>query len=311
MDDKSINPQQSKKGEKDSRKTIVVVVITILLAVNGLLLWQFFTKKRSLERVSVNLETAISEKESLSAELDKIKSDLDKVRAENESLKSELSAKDAEIQSKVEEIERLLRSGDPAKLRQARNELRKLKELNQTYLAQIDSLRTENVQLSAQNTDLSQSLETEKGRVRSLTEENTLLANKVAIGAALKATYMESKGVKYKSSGREVETKKASGVDKIRTCCTVLQNLVAEPGLKYAYLRVLSPDGAVMSTSSETFLYNNQATLYTLKEPFQYENQDTQLCLYWSKGSQYSKGEYTIEIYCEGNLIGSTRLSLK
>ena len=302
---------RAEETENDSKKTIVIAVISILLAVNGLLLWQFFNKKESLERVNITLQAAISEKESLSAELNQIKTDYEKIKADNLELKSELTAKDEEIQLKMLEIEKLINSGDAAQLKKAKNELRRLKELNLTYVAQIDSLNVVNQELNAQNTNLNQSLITEQTRVQKLTQENSLLANKVAIGAALKASNMSAVGVKFRNSGKEVETKKSSSVDKIRTCCTVIQNLVTESGFKNAYLRVLSPDGAVMSTSSETFLYNNQATLYTLKESFQYDNQDTELCLYWSKGSQYSKGDYTIEIYCEGNRIGTTKLSLK
>ena len=74
---------------------------------------------------------------------------------------------------------------------------------------------------------------------------------------------------------------------------------------------MLSPDGAVMSTSSETFMYNSQATLYTTKESIMYENRNTDLCVYWEKGSSYNPGKYTIELYCEGNHIGITSLELK
>ncbi len=311
MDDKSNPDKPSGQGQRDSKKSIVVAVISILLAVNGLLLWQFFSNKHSLERVNITLKTALDEKASLSAELEQLKVDYERVSSENASFQSQMSIKDEEIRNKMEEIDRLIKSGDAAQLRKARNELNRLKELNQSYLAQIDSLNTVNSELNKLNSDLNSSLITEQDRVQNLTKENSALANKVAIGAALKASNMNAIGVKFRSSGKEVETKKASSVDKIRTCCTILQNLVTEPGRKNAYLRVLSPDGAVMSTSSETFLYNNQATLYTLKEPFDYENKDMEICFYWSKGSQYSKGNYTIEIYCEGNLIGSTSLSLK
>jgi predicted nuclease with TOPRIM domain len=311
MDSKSIKEGSDAIPPSDSKKTIAAIVIFILIAVNGLLLWQFFSKKKSLEIVSVNLETAISEKDELSAELEQMKADYQKVSKENESLKEELSAKDAEIQLKMEEIEKLINSGDAAKLKRARKELKSLKELNQVYVAQIDSLNTVNVELNVKNSKLNKSLVAEQGRVQKLTNENSLLANKVAIGAALNTTNMTAVGVKFKKSGKEVESKKASSVKKIKTCCTVMKNLITTPGLKKTYLRVLSPDGAVMSTSSETFMYNNRATLYTLKDFFEYNNENTQLCLYWSKGSQYSKGEYKIEIYCEGNLIGSTKLTFK
>ncbi len=300
-----------RSGEQDSKKAIVIVVIAILLGVNGLLLWQFFDKKTHLEEVNQALQTTISEKESLSAELEKVKTEYEKVNQENAALQAQLSSKDEEIKSKMAEIQKLINSGDAAQLRRAKTEMENLRLLNRNYLAQLDSLKIVNTDLMEKNTVLSSTLQSERGKIQNLTQENSMLANKVAIGSVLKTINTKATGVRYRSSGKEVETSKASSTDKIRICFTVLENLVSDRGTKYAYIRVLSPDGAVMSTSSETFIYNNQATLYTTRETFEYDNKDTDICLYYTKGSTYIKGKYTIEIYVDGSLIGSTSLVLK
>jgi flagellar basal body-associated protein FliL len=311
MEDNNMQHNEFDKKEQDSKKVIVIVVISILLGVNGLLLWQFFDKKTHLEEVNMTLESTLSEKESLSAELQRMKVEYEKINQENASLQNQLTAKDEEIKSKMAEIQRLINSGDAAQLRRAKQELASLKTLNQTYIADLDSLKLANEELNAQNSNLNSSLLSERGKVQNLTQENTMLANKVVMGSVLKTINIKASGVKYRSSGKESESNRASSVDKIRTCFTVLENLVVDRGTKDAYLRVLSPDGAVMSTSSETFIYNNQATLYTAKESFEYDNKQTDLCLYWTKGSIYTKGKYIIEIYVDGNLIGSTNLTLK
>jgi hypothetical protein len=300
-----------RSGEQDSKKAIVIVVIAILLGVNGLLLWQFFDKKTHLEEVNQALQTTISEKESLSAELEKVKTEYEKVNQENAALQAQLSSKDEEIKSKMAEIQKLINSGDAAQLRRAKTEMENLRLLNRNYLAQLDSLKIVNTDLMEKNTVLSSTLQSERGKIQNLTQENSMLANKVAIGSVLKTINTKATGVRYRSSGKEVETSKASSTDKIRICFTVLENLVSDRGTKYAYIRVLSPDGAVMSTSSETFIYNNQATLYTTRETFEYDNKDTDICLYYTKGSTYIKGKYTIEIYVDGSLIGATSLALK
>jgi flagellar basal body-associated protein FliL len=311
MDENQLQQKELDKKEQDSKKVIVIVVISILLAVNGLLLWQFFDKKTHLEEVNLTLESTLSEKESLSAELQRMKVEYEKINQENSTLQNQLSAKDEEIKSKIAEIQKLINSGDAAQLKKARQQLAELRLLNQSYIAQFDSLKLANEELYAQNTNLNSSLLTEQGKVQNLTQENNMLANKVAIGSILKSINIKSSGVKYRSSGKESETTKASAVSKIKTCFTILENLIVDRGTKEAFLRVLSPDGAVMTTSSETFLYNNQATLYTAKETFEYDNKQTDMCLYWTKGSQYAKGKYIIEIYVDGSLIGSTNLTLK
>lgn len=302
-------PEQDK--DQDSKKVIVIIVISILLGVNALLLWQFFDKKTHLEQVSRELDTTMAEKESLSAELQRVKTEYEKLNQENAGLQNQLSAKDEEIRLKIAQIQKLINSGDAVQLKKAKEELAALKELNQKYVAQIDSLRTANQLLSSENLSLNQNLTTTQNRVSSLTQENTLLANKVAIASVLKTTNLKAIGVRYKGSGKEVETGKAKSTDRIKTCFTIMENLVVDKGPKDIYVRVLSPDGAVMSTSSETFIYNNQATLYTTKESIMYENRNTDLCVYWEKGNTYSAGKYTIEMYCEGNQIGVASLELK
>ncbi|HNQ13394.1 MAG TPA: hypothetical protein PKH65_06440 [Bacteroidia bacterium] len=297
--------------EQDSKKAIVIVVITILLAVNGLLLWQFFDKKSHLEEVTRTLEATASEKDALSAELQRMKNEYEKINQENASLQSRLQLKDEEIKSKIAEIQRLINSGDAAKLKQAREELANLKTMNANLMAQMDSLKVANQNLSNENQNLNVSLTEERGRVASLSEQNNQLAGKVAKGSVLRTAELSVNGVRFKSSGKESETNRASSVQKIKTCFKIIENQVADRGTKDLYLRVLSPDGAVMSTSTETFLYNGQATLYTAKEAINYDNKDTDVCIYWGKGSSYSKGKHIIEIYCEGNMIGSSAVEFK
>ncbi len=299
------------KREQNSRKVLVFVIISILLGVNGLLLWQFFDKKSHLEEVSRTLETTSAERDALSAELQRVKAEYEKVNQENSSLQGQLSSKDEEIKNKMSQIRRLLDSGDAAQLKVARAELERLKSMNQIYLAQVDSLNTSNKMLSEQNLALNSTLTTEKNKVNTLTEQNLLLSNKVAVASILKTTAVKASGVKYKGNGKEVETAKSGSVQKIKTCFTVLENNVANSGNKDLFVRVLSPDGAVMTTSSETFMVGGQASLYTVRESFEYDNKETNVCVYWDKGTNYSKGKYTIEIYCEGNQIGNTMLELR
>ncbi|MFI5219510.1 MAG: hypothetical protein ACHQNT_08465 [Bacteroidia bacterium] len=297
--------------EQDSKKVIVIVVISILLGVNGLLLWQFFDKKTHLEEVNKTLDSTIAERDAISAELKRMKDEYEKINQENAGLQSQLSAKDEEIKLKISEIQRLVNSGDVAQLKKAREELTVLRQMNQNYIVEVDSLKKSNEELNKQNLTLAENLTSEKGKVENLAQENTLLANKVAIGSVLRTIDVSAMGVRFKSNGKESETNRASKTQKIKTCFTVLENLVVDKGAKEVFLRMLSPDGAVISTSTETFMYNGQATLFTIKDSFDYNNEKAKVCVYFEKGSQFIKGKYTIEIYSGGNQIGGTSLLMK
>ncbi|MBK7684137.1 MAG: hypothetical protein IPJ26_17525 [Bacteroidetes bacterium] len=276
--------------DQDSKKVIVIIVITILLGVNALLLWQFFDKKTHLEQVSRELDTTMAEKESLSAELQRVKTEYEKLNQENASLQNQLSAKDEEIQLKDCSDSKAHQHRRRGSIEKAKEELNSLRLLNQNFIAQIDSLNTSNKILSEQNFSLNQNLSSANTKVSSLTQENSVLSNKVAIASVLKTTNLKALGVRYKNSGKETETNRSKSTDRIKTCFTIMENLVVEKGPKDIFVRVISPDGAVMSTTSETFIFNGQATLYTTKESIMYENRNTELCVYWEKGNTYNPG---------------------
>lgn len=301
----------SSNQEQESKKVLIIIVISVLLGINGLLLWQFFDKKTHLESVSRELDTTMAEKESLSAELQRVKNDYERLNQENAGLQTQLSARDEEIRLKIVEIQKLLKAGDAAQLKKAREELSALKLLSLQYVAQIDSLNAANRQLTDQNTSLNENLNSATSQVNSLTQENSVLSNKVAIASVLKVIGLKATGIRQKSSGKETENNKAKATDRIKACFTILENLVVDKGPKEIYMRVISPDGTVMSTTNESFQYNGQPTLYTTRETIMYENRNTDLCLYWEKGSVYAPGVYQIELYCAGSMIGGTKLELK
>jgi hypothetical protein len=58
-------------------------------------------------------------------------------------------------------------------------------------------------------------------------------------------------------------------------------------------------------------MLKGQASIYTIRQTIFYENKSTDLCIYWEKGNAFGAGKYSIEIYCEGNQIGSASVVLK
>src|SRR5204862_4943517 len=87
--------------EQGPKKGIVIIVITILLGTNGLLLWQFFEKKNSLDIANQAIITTSAEKDALQVQLNEVKAQYEKTKADNVDLLGQLSEKDKEIKAKV------------------------------------------------------------------------------------------------------------------------------------------------------------------------------------------------------------------
>jgi hypothetical protein len=183
--------------------------------------------------------------------------------------------------------------------------------MNSVYLAQIDSLNKINTLLQSENKDLSSNLTEEKSKNLNLSSQNSKLAGKVAAGSILKAINIVTEGLKYKSSGKEVITVKAKQVQKVRTKFVLTENRVIDKGPVDIYLRALGPDGGVVSLDQATFNSNGQSLVYTSKETIEYNNEDSPLEITWAKGTAFTKGKYSVEIYHNGNIIGKSGIELK
>jgi predicted nuclease with TOPRIM domain len=297
--------------EQGPKKGIVIIVITILLGTNGLLLWQFFEKKNSLDAANQTILSTTAEKDALQNQLNQVRAEYEKIKQDNAGLQSQLAERDEEIKAKMAEIQRLIALGGPAQIARAKAELAKLKEMNQVYIGQIDSLNKVNAQLQAENMNLNSNLQEERSRSQNLASENNRLSSKVAAGSVLKAMNVTTEGVRFRSTGKEVLTNKAKQVQKIRTRFTLAENRVIDRGPVDLYIRVIGPDGAVMSASTETFQANGNDLNFTLKQTVEYTNSDTPVEVSWAKGSEFPKGKYTVEIYHGGSVIGKSGIDLK
>lgn len=310
-----IDPKSSETQEQGPRKSIVIIVISILLGTNGLLLWQFFEKKASLDAANQTVITTTAEKDQIQMELNQVKGEFEKVKAENLNLRDQLTVKDEEIKAKVAEIQKLIAMGGPAQIAKAKAEINNLRGLNQMYVTQIDSLRKQNTELMTQNSSLTTNLKEQRSQNENLAREKAELANRVNAGSVLKATAVVVEGLRYRSSGKEVLTNKSKNVQKLRVRFVLVENKVINKGPLNIYIRMLGPDGAVMSSDNESFMMDGKSMVYTVKETVDYQNADATVEVTWSKGSAFLKGHYTIEIYQQsqqgGALIGTSYTDLK
>lgn len=305
------NEYQEDKARGTSKRTVFIIIILILFATNVLLIWQYFDKKKNLAEVSKSLEITLMDKDQLSAELQKVKLEYEAINKENADLQGQLLSKDEEIKTKIAQIQKLIASGDAESLKKARLEIEELKAMNSRYAMEMDSLKSANQNLTAANNTLNTNLTVEQSKVESLKQENAVLANKVAMGSILRTRDLIATAVRLKRSGKEIVVTKASSAEQIKIAFTILENVIIDKGNIDIYIRILSPDGAVMATSQETFLVNGKPSLFTLKESLNYLNKDTDCTYYYPKSNAFAKGKYTVEVYCNNNEIGSSFFTVK
>jgi hypothetical protein len=104
---------------------------------------------------------------------------------------------------------------------------------------------------------------------------------------------------------------KVDKVEKIRTCFIVRENPIVQAGPIEIYIRILRPDGVVLTQDEVGYFdYQNRQTVYTASRTLEYENQDIEMCIYWDNDGSLIEGRYDVELYAQGNLIGTSTFEL-
>ncbi|GAB4252999.1 MAG: hypothetical protein Kow0079_08190 [Vicingaceae bacterium] len=312
MEDKNTNndPSTELESTKDKKSNRIFLVLTILLfGFCGFMIWQYMEQQKKIETLMTEKSEVSTERDNLQIELEEMLEQYNAMETDNEELKAELEAEKAKIEDLLKKVKN--KDWTIYKLKKETNTLRKIM---QGYVHTIDSLNLLNVELREENTEVKKELNNEKAKVEEINKVNEALTNKVNIAARLKIINLRSFGVKVKSNNTGKETEKASRVDKIRTIFTVLENKVTEPGKKPVYLRILSPDGKVLTQGSDEsykFTFNGVEGYYSVKKVIDYQNQTMEVTMDWIKNEDFTPGEYIIEVYADGADIGKTKLVLK
>jgi regulator of replication initiation timing len=302
--------------KRNSGRVYYIITILILVALNGIFIYNYFTTDKKL----VVTEETLFRTDSVRAELEQILGEtnleLDTYKGKNAQLDAFLKEKSDSLQEYAQRIQVLLRQGRLTRqeLNKAIEEIDQLRYYKRKYINQIDSLNTQIGKLNQENMNLKGSVDAEKRKNENLTMENVRLNNKVAIGAKLNTSMLVINGVKSRSNGKEKETNRASQIEKFRVDFKIEENYVADKGPKDIFLRIIGPEGSTLyneSAGSGMFQFEGQETLYSAKKTIEFTQDAQNVTIYWQKGSVYAKGQYKIELYADGLRIGSGSFELK
>ena len=308
---------------KSKANGALLAALIIMTGLAGVSSYLYFDQKKVAETQEVTIAERVEE--------------LSTTRVKLDSISTALDAKIAEVQKLGGNVEELLKvkadlEADKAALKRGQSGQRislakyemKIKEYEK-FLVEKDTLiaglQRENGQLSSNvqvlNTENS-TLKTERQKlsdsVTTVASQNQELAQKVTRASALKAQNVKVLAVTSKGKVRDEDAFKAKKVDKLKFTYTLLDNPLTKEEPKEVYVRLLDPDGAVLSdmaNGSGTFSVNGNETVYTTKQMVNYNKDGQNVELLYSRGQQYKPGKYTVELFSEGFKIGSGQFAIR
>jgi myosin heavy subunit len=307
--------------QKQDRKTLLWAALAVLGLLNLVLVYFIYHEKQEnrvkddiitakteevlftktkLDSISAELDTKIAEIQKLGGSVDSLIKLRKQLEKDKEELKNVNSFSAANFNKKIKSYENVLSQKD--------TEIVNLRE-------ELGIVTNKNQELSQQVTGLESEKQLLNDSVSNYSAQNRELAEKVTLASALRTEELTIHAVSAKGKEREGEKFRAKRIDKLRVSFKLAENPVAKQNEKDIYLRILDPDGAVLSdmaTGSGAFSFNGKEMIYSSKQTVNYTNNRQAVDIFYGRGGiPMKEGKYTIEVYSEGFKIGQSEFAVK
>ena len=327
------NSTQEEKKDSKKRFLILIILLGVLTCFSAFSGYVAFVKTPpKMEELKSENDNHRSRAEKLQSEIDKVNSMLEGIGFEAsaegmENFKEEQLALRAEAEKQKKRLEELQsKMNELLKLSDTKNAddfiemYRKIKAEQWALNNEVNKLRRRNKELIAENQKLEEEnkrlageLDVEKGKSDKLAQKTGLLEQQIRKGAALHVYDLSADGIRVVRGGREKVTTKARKAEKLRVGFTLPKNDIASPGLKTVYMVITGPDKMVITDGGSNFNFEGKATAFTSKDQIEYTNDMKDMVMYGKNlfKEEFDEGEYTVDIYCEGSKIGTTKVELR
>lgn len=200
-----------------------------------------------------------------------------------------------------------------SQLFQLRKENETLRGIMKSYVVQIDSLNTLNLQLTTNLESTKTELTNTASERDQFKQDAEMSAEQVKKGSKLQAFNFSSTGLRMKLNNTTEETNKARNTVQIRSSFTLSENPIAPAGRKSVYMQIIDPSGKTLQAKSSNVVQTDLGTLaYSDKKDIDYNNQRVDLSIFYDlKGADVAKGNYKVKIFVDGQLAGTDSFTLK
>jgi len=288
--------------DKERRNNLIIIFLSILLLAVVVV---FFVQRNENRKL---LDALNQEKVSIQAELGSMMINYDSIHTNNESLQSELSMAQNKVKDLITEVGQV-KQVSYGQIAQYRQEVTTLRNIMKNYIVQVDSLNRRNELLMAENTQVKQEFAQSESKNVQLEEEKGRLSEKIKMAAQLEATELVAVGINAR--GKDAES--ARRAEQIRISLVLSKNVTAPRGNKVIYARIQNPNQVLFQKSpSDVFPFEDLKIPFSAKREVTYEGNALPVNIFWdNEGAEFLPGEYTIDIFADGNNIGTTTFSMK
>lgn len=295
--------------DNNNSNKLIIGLLAVSIIANLVLGFMVFQQKGDIETITGQKTELSEEKDQIETELYDMLAQYDSLETTNDTLNAQLASEKARVEELIAKVK-----NSNWTIYKLKKETESLRKIMKGFVVTIDSLNTANQHLISENKEIKGAFENEKNKTKELTDIKDQLSQKVKIGERLSTTSIEAFAQRVKSNTIHKPTDKASRADKIKCCFTISENELTKSGNRPVYLRVLTPNGQVLSQGKgedSMFEFDGVRGLYSVKKDVIYENQELDVCMYWVVDEPLVRGKYLVYVYIDNHQIGTTSFVLK
>ncbi len=323
---------------KSNNSNLIAILGVIIFLLLGLVGYQWYDIQQLKQAVTTTKSTLI-ENEKIQVELEQdyqsALDNLEELRGTNTELNRLIDEQKIELAAQKKKVSSLIWT--KGELKSAREELEIFRTQAAGYANQIRELSAKNNQLNATNnqlaadktqlqtaiTEQTQTISNLSDQKSQLTEikakmeaENKYLAEKVGIGQIIKVNTINVTPYKTRSNKDAKVTTRAKNADYFTACITTEKNEVVDAGEEKFYVRLISPGGETIydeSKGSGEIISKTDGTnvRYTTVKNTTYQNTNLEACIEYNPDYTLPSGNYAVEVYNKGYLVGQSAFLLK
>lgn len=298
---------------QDTKFNYKIIVAALVAVIIGVLIAFYYSYAQSQNQLTF-LE---QEKSLLVKDLTLMKAEVDRLSGLNEVNEIDLQDSRFRVQQLLDSVGRL--NFNITKLKQSRKELRQLEIKFDSLKLKNNFLRYNNSLLVNRYEETRKQLEELRGKSSTLEQAEAILLQKnqelsreLKIKSYVKLQKGSTEGTGFRlRAGRPLQSNKASTIEKLRGCITILANEDDKSiSTKVLYFQFLDPNMKVIEDNANTVSVSGNT--YSKRVEIPYIGEEMNVCdAITIPETSLQEGIYTLNVFEDERLLSSTEFQLK
>ena len=314
---------------KKNYSSIIILLLIIALGYTGYLisnlnkenhdiskeLSNLLLENNDMNQILLNEDVLASSKtRNLKDNLKLMLSSYDSLEQSNTMVVDSIDQQRMKIKNLISKVEKLNGKSkrDWREIFSLKKEAETLRGIMKGYISTIDSLNTLNINLSNSLTEKTNIITKVSTQNTVFKKQNKDLRKKVALGAVLQANNITVSAIRIRNSGSQGETTRAAKTNMVKACFSLLENKLSKAGDKDVYIRVIDQSNQTLVSEKPIIINdsNGENIRLSSKRTINYQNESMDICIYHEIVGALIAGNFKVEIYNDGFLIGESSFAL-